>query len=158
MKENFATGSSTEAGSVSVSDVFATDQADLWQALTDPERLRRWIAEVDGDLRLGGRFTARFTSGWEGTGEVLVCERPDRLVVATTQADGETTTVEALLETTPAGTRLVLPERGIRAGELAAYQAGWRVHLDDLGRLLRGEPAGDVHQRWQQLMHTADGR
>jgi hypothetical protein len=45
---------------------FSTDIDDLWPALTDPQRLARWIAIVDGDLRLGGEFWARFTSGWEG--------------------------------------------------------------------------------------------
>lgn len=42
-----------------------------------PERLARWIGEVEGDLRLGGDFCARFfTSGWEGAGRVETCEPP----------------------------------------------------------------------------------
>ena len=36
-------------------DRYDTDIDDLWSALTDPRRLARWVAEVDGDLRLGGR-------------------------------------------------------------------------------------------------------
>src|ERR1700722_10803201 len=56
----------------------------LWSALTDPRRLARWLGEVEGDLRLGGEFRARFfASGWEGTGRVAVCEPPQHLLVLT---------------------------------------------------------------------------
>ena len=71
-------------GVVSMEDRFDTDIDDLWSAMTDPGRLARWLGEVEGDLRLGGEFRARFfASGWEGTGRVEVCEPPRRLLVAT---------------------------------------------------------------------------
>ena len=64
-------------GVVRMEDSFETDIDDLWSALTDPSRLARWIGEVEGDLRLGGEFRAHFfSSGWEGTGRVEVCEPP----------------------------------------------------------------------------------
>src|ERR1700761_412341 len=54
-------------GIVRIEERFDTDVADLWSALTEPARLGRWLGEVDGDLRLGGRFRAHFfASGWEG--------------------------------------------------------------------------------------------
>ena len=56
---------------VRMEDRYDTDVDDLWSAFTEPHRLARWIAEVEGDLRLGGEFRARFTSGWEGTGRVV---------------------------------------------------------------------------------------
>lgn len=61
---------------VRMEDRFSTDINDLWSALTDLQRLARWIAEVEGDLRPGGEFRARFTSGWECPGRVDVCEPP----------------------------------------------------------------------------------
>jgi uncharacterized protein YndB with AHSA1/START domain len=48
---------------VRMEDRLSTDADDLWSALTDPQRLARWIVEVEGDLRLGGEFRASFTSG-----------------------------------------------------------------------------------------------
>ena len=65
---------STEGkGIVRMEDHFDTDIDDLWSALTDPRRLASWLGEVEGDLRLGGEFRARFfASGWEGTGRVEV--------------------------------------------------------------------------------------
>jgi uncharacterized protein YndB with AHSA1/START domain len=45
---------------------FDTDIDDLWSALTDPSRLASWLGEVEGHLRLGGEFRARFyASGWK---------------------------------------------------------------------------------------------
>ena len=70
-------------GIVRLEDRFDTDMDDLWSALTDPRRLARWLGEVEGDLRQGGEFRARFfASGWEGTGRVEVCEPPQRLLIS----------------------------------------------------------------------------
>jgi uncharacterized protein YndB with AHSA1/START domain len=67
-------------GIVRMEDRFDTEIDDLWSALTDPSRLARWLGEVEGDLRLGGEFRARFfASGWEGKGRVEACEPPERL-------------------------------------------------------------------------------
>ena len=75
-------------GVVRMEDRFDTDIDDLWSALTDPRRLARWLGEVEGDLRLGGEFRARFVaSGWQGMGRVEACEPPNRLLVLTRDED-----------------------------------------------------------------------
>src|SRR5580658_7193410 len=43
-------------GVVRVEDRFDTGIDDLWSALTDPGRVARWYAQVEGDLRPGGEF------------------------------------------------------------------------------------------------------
>ena len=95
-------------GAVRVEDVYVTDVDDLWEACTRPDRLARWIASVSGELAPGGAFTARFTSGWEGSGRVDVCERPHRLVVTTweDEASDQESTLEATLTSVEGGTRL----------------------------------------------------
>jgi len=60
-------------GAVRMEDLYDTDIEDLWSALTDPRRLTRWIADVEGDLRLGGQIHARFTSAWDGPGRIDTC-------------------------------------------------------------------------------------
>ena len=70
-------------GVVRMQDRFDTGIDDLWSALTEPDRLARWIADVEGDLRLGGEFHALFTSQAEATGRVEVCEPPRHLQVVT---------------------------------------------------------------------------
>src|SRR5499427_611203 len=74
-------------GIVRMEDRFDTDIDDLWAALTDPSRLARWYGEVEGDLRLGGEFRARFADGWEGTGRVDACEPARRLLVTMRDTD-----------------------------------------------------------------------
>jgi len=56
-------------GVVRMQDRFDTDIDDLWSALTEPERLARWIGEFEGDLRLGGEYRARYFDGWKAPGE-----------------------------------------------------------------------------------------
>src|SRR5712672_872837 len=121
-------------GVVRMEDRFDTDIGDLWSALTDPHRLARWMGEVEGDLRLGGEFRARFfASGWEGTGRVEACEPPQRLLVLTREA-GEPAehAIEATLTADGDQTILVIEERGMAMDLLAAYGAGVQVHVEDL--------------------------
>src|SRR5512132_4175578 len=93
--------SADDKGVVRMEDRYDTDIDDLWSALTDPGRLARWYGEVEGDLRLGGEFRARFfASGWEGTGRIEVCEPPQRLLVLTTDADEPDEPYEHAIEAT----------------------------------------------------------
>jgi uncharacterized protein YndB with AHSA1/START domain len=123
------------------------------EACTKPERLARWIAEVEGDLRLGGEFQARFTSGWQGTGHVQVCEPPQRLVVLTRQAgELDECLIDATLSSDGNRTSLVVEERGVPVEDLPAYGAGWQVHLEDLGAHLVGGGRCDMKARWDELI------
>jgi uncharacterized protein YndB with AHSA1/START domain len=54
-----------------------TTVEDLWDAVTNPERLPRWFLPVTGDLRVGGRFQIEGNAG----GEVLECHPPGHLAV-----------------------------------------------------------------------------
>jgi uncharacterized protein YndB with AHSA1/START domain len=143
-------------GVVRVEDVYATDIQDLWAAITDPARLARWVVEVQGDLRVGGEFTASFTSGWEGPGSVEVCEEPTRLLVRTWQPGGDATAIEATLSSEGPGTRLVIEERGLSLEEYAGHGAGWQAHIEDLRAHLEGREPGDWAARWRELSPAYD--
>jgi uncharacterized protein YndB with AHSA1/START domain len=54
---------------------YETTVEDLWDACTDPVRLRRWYVPVSGDLRVGGTFEQVNM----GSGTILVCEPPHML-------------------------------------------------------------------------------
>jgi uncharacterized protein YndB with AHSA1/START domain len=140
-----------EKGAVRVEDVYDTDAADLWRALTLPERLERWIATVRGELAPGGEFHIRFTSGWEGPGRVVVCEAPRRLEVVTGQGAEEETVIEAVLTPEGGGTRLVIEERGLPRAELSDHGAGWQAHAEDLAAYLAGGERSDWQARWNEL-------
>jgi uncharacterized protein YndB with AHSA1/START domain len=139
---------------VRMQDRFSTDIMDLWSALTDPERLARWIATVDGDLRLGGEFRARFTSGWEGPGRIDVCEPPLRLLVTMSPGQDDQTVVEAEIIPEADQTLLVVEERGLPLDEAAAHGAGWQAHIEDLAAHLAGQPSADWRTRWAALTPT----
>ena len=140
-----------DTGAVRMEDTYDTHIDDLWSALTDPQRLARWVARVDGDLRVGGEIQAEFTSGWEGPGRVDVCEPPRRLLLTMSPGRADETVIEALLETIGERTRLVVEERGFPLDELAAHGAGWQVHVEDLGAHLRGRERADLRKRWTEL-------
>jgi uncharacterized protein YndB with AHSA1/START domain len=52
--------------------VYETTVEDLWDACTNPDRLRRWYVPVTGELRLGGRFQQVNM----GSGTVVECDAP----------------------------------------------------------------------------------
>lgn len=138
-------------GAVRMEDRYDTDIDDLWSALTDPRRLARWIAEVKGDLRLGGEFHARFTSSWDGPGRVDVCEPPRRLLLTMSPGQDDETVIEAQLAADGDQTRLVIEERGLPRGELAARGAGWQAHVEDLAAHVAGWEPADWRSRWTEL-------
>jgi uncharacterized protein YndB with AHSA1/START domain/uncharacterized damage-inducible protein DinB len=139
-------------GIIRMEDRYDTNIADLWSALTDPGRLARWIAEVKGDLRLGGMFYARFTSSWEGPGRVDVCEPPRRLRLTMHPGEPQQKIIEARLTSEGGQTRLVIEDRGLTPDQLAAHGAGWQAHLEDLADHLAGREASDWRSRWVELI------
>ncbi|HEY7282383.1 MAG TPA: SRPBCC domain-containing protein [Actinomycetota bacterium] len=139
-------------GIVRIEDRFDTDIDGLWSALTDPGRLLRWLGEVEGDLRPGGEFRARyFASGWEGTVRVEACEPPRRLLLLTRSEDQPDGVVEVTL--TPDGdqTILVIEDRGVPLEQIAAYGAGDQIHVEDLAAYLAGGERCDARARWGEL-------
>ena len=51
---------------------------DVWDACTDPDRLRRWYMPVSGDLRVGGSFEQASM----GSGKIVRCVPPRHLKVS----------------------------------------------------------------------------
>ena len=150
-------------GAVRVEDVYSTDIEDLWAACTDPARLSRWIAEVSGDLRVGGTVQLVFTSTWAGPAVIETCEAPHHLLLTTQPGTEEEGQIEAWLTSEGPRTRIVVEERGLPVDSLHFYGAGWQVHLEDLGRSLASDgpahaggwsgqtPAPAWHARWTEL-------
>ena len=67
-----------EAYTVELRRCYDAPPEDVWDAITSPERLGRWMRPVTGDLRLGGLFEL---DGGEH-GEILACEPPHLLRVS----------------------------------------------------------------------------
>src|SRR4051794_26736921 len=86
---------------------FPAEPAEVWEALTDPERLEEWFAnDVELDAREGGEGVFRWDDGEERRATVVVAEPPERLVIDWDD-EGET---EFTLEQTEHGTKLHVRE------------------------------------------------
>jgi len=60
------------ARNVTLERSYDTTPDDLWDAMTNPERLPRWFAPVSGDLKLGGRYQVQNNAG----GVITECVPP----------------------------------------------------------------------------------
>jgi uncharacterized protein YndB with AHSA1/START domain len=143
-------------GVVRMEDRLGTQVDEVWSALTEPRQLAGWLGEVEGDLRPGGEFRARFfASGWEGTGRVETCAPPRRLLVLTRDADKPDVLHEHAIEVTLTAdgdqTILVWEERGMPIDLIAAYGAGVQVHVEDLAAYLAGRDRCDADVRFGEL-------
>jgi uncharacterized protein YndB with AHSA1/START domain len=123
---------------------------DVWDALTNPERVGRWFLPISGDYRLGGRYQFEGNAG----GEILECDRPHRLRVTwvygevsspadvsevelrLTAAEGEATTLE--LEHTA-----IVPDEFWNVYGPGAVGVGWEGGLLGLSLHLSGGSVGD---------------
>lgn len=77
---------------------YDTTQDDLWDAVTNPERLPRWFLPVSGEFRLGGRYSIEGNA----SGEITECEPPRRLAL-TWEMHGKTSWVTVDLTQDAAG-------------------------------------------------------
>jgi uncharacterized protein YndB with AHSA1/START domain len=87
--------------------VFPASPAEVWKALTEPERLEEWFAtEVELDPRPGGAGLFRWGNGEERRAVVREAEEAERLVLDW-EGEGE---VVLELEEVDGGTRLHVVE------------------------------------------------
>jgi uncharacterized protein YndB with AHSA1/START domain len=106
----------------------------VWAALTVPERIADWFADVEAlDLRLGGAIHLSFPEVQFKIQGVITAYAPPRLLTWTwPQPDGSTSTVTFELESDGDGCRLTLTERGLTLSQGAGNAAGWHAHLEAL--------------------------
>jgi uncharacterized protein YndB with AHSA1/START domain len=87
-----------EARVVTISQTYAADLDDLWDACTNPERIPRWFLPVSGELRVGGRYQLEGNAG----GTVERCDPPHEFS-ATWEYGGEVSWIEVRLTAMPEG-------------------------------------------------------
>ncbi len=118
---------------------YATDAEDLWDALTNRERIPRWFQPIEGDLRAGGRYQLQGNAG----GAIRLCD-PPRALDVTWEFAGALSFVSVRLTPAGAQTRLTLEhivpisdtdEHWQRFGP-GAMGVGWDLSFLGLGRHL----------------------
>ncbi|GAA3921111.1 SRPBCC family protein [Actinoplanes auranticolor] len=73
-----------EARVSTISQVYDTGQDDLWDAVTDPERITRWFLPVSGELREGGKYQFEGNAG----GTISRCDKPNGFAATWEYNDG----------------------------------------------------------------------
>jgi len=133
---------SGEVVSVLLRREYDTSIEDVWSAVTDPERIRRWFMPVSGDLRVGGDFDLEGNA----SGRILRCD-PPKLLRAT--FGGETSIVEVRLFPDGSGSTTLELEHSVPiemagSGAGALYVGpGWDGAVMGLGLYLSGTFTGD---------------
>jgi len=113
---------------------YPTGQADLWDALTNPDRIPRWFLPVSGELKVGGRYQLEGNAG----GVVERCDEPETFAV-TWEFGDMVTWLAVTLTPDGSGTRLELAHEAhidpIMWGQFGpgAVGVGWDLALMGLG-------------------------
>ena len=92
-----------DAHVVTVSQGYDTDPTDLWDAVTNIERIPRWFLPISGDLRLGGSYQLEGQAG----GTILTCDPPKNFT-ATWEFGGNVSWIEVRLTPEGEGARFEL--------------------------------------------------
>ena len=134
--------------SVSFTRYHDTDPADLWDAVTNPARLARWFAPVEGDPREGGSFVIHFDDADTPSCRVISCDAPRSFTWEWPHA-ATTSVVEVQVGTEGPGSRLRLVHRRLTQTSAPEYSAGWQAYVQALEAHLDGRDAGDWWERFE---------
>lgn len=143
------------AASVTFRRSFPTDAADLWDVVTTPERLARWLGPVLGDLTPGGSYELRMgadepDSDQNATGVVRSCDPPRSFAVEWRFPGEEPSEVGVRVEAGAPGEGavLVLVHTRLEDAQAIGYGAGWHTSLDRLADAVVGAEPRDWDARF----------
>ncbi len=129
---------------------YPTTPADLWSALTDKERVKRWFAKVAGDFEQGGRFSIEGNAD----GDIVVCEPPRHLAL-TWEFAGNTSWVEVTIQQSGEGALLTLEHEHPTDPQSQAHWdrygpgatgVGWELAMLGLEMHLSGDGASTIEE------------
>lgn len=124
---------------------------DVWAAVTESDRLGRWIGTYTGRGRPGGTVEFVLTGEADAGGDVAPpvtvtvheCEAPRRLVVDIPESPQRSWRVELDLTPSGSGTALVFTQDLVEGMNPAHIEAGWNWYLDRLEASLHESPMPD---------------
>jgi uncharacterized protein YndB with AHSA1/START domain len=125
-----------------LSRTFRAPIEDVWAAVTEPDRLERWIGTWTGDPATG-RVEFRMTAEGVAQGEdmeILECDPPRRLAVVA-QAGVQRWRLELDLVEEGGVTTLSFAQPDLDPEDGSSVGPGWEYYLD---RLVTAETGGDV--------------
>lgn len=142
------------ARAVVASRAYKTTPDDLWDAITNAQRIPRWFLPITGDLKLGGRYQLNGNA----SGEITRCDAPTHLSL-TWEFGGQLTWLDVVLSPSgDGGTYLELThvahvddEKWAQFGP-GAVGIGWDMTLMGLGEHISTNEAKDPGKAMAWMM------
>jgi uncharacterized protein YndB with AHSA1/START domain len=133
---------------------------EVWSALTEPDRLRRWLGEVSGDPAGGFEITFADAPDSPARADVDECAPPRSLVVRWSWGRERASRVSVALQPQDDGTLLTLEHRLGEPDHVADYGGGWEQSFATLARKLGAPASGAVDEsavvaRWDAMRRRA---
>jgi uncharacterized protein YndB with AHSA1/START domain len=124
------------ASTVTLTRLYDTDVDDLWDALTNAERIPRWFLPIEGDLKLGGMYQLKGNAG----GTITACTPPTHFA-ATWEFGAGVSWIDVKLAPEAGQARLTLEHTAIIEDHWkqfgpGAVGIGWDLALIGLARHL----------------------
>ena len=136
----------TETNTLRFERLLTFSPEEVWAALTEPARLREWLAEAEVVPGPEGSVTLDFGEGGKESGRITVWDPPAVLAYEWQSEGPSLVRWELSAVDEGSATRLTLEHTRLRPEVSPGYGAGWHAHLDQL----EGHLAGDVPD-WQEL-------
>jgi uncharacterized protein YndB with AHSA1/START domain len=149
-----------QAHVVTVSQSYDTDPDDLWDAVTNIERIPRWFLPISGELKVGGRYQLEGQAG----GTILTCTPPKNFT-ATWEFGGTVSWIDVSVGVDDSGHARFILEHIMQVADdeiwrqfgPGAVGMGWDSML--LGLALHLTTGESIDPSFgQQWMGTEDGR
>jgi uncharacterized protein YndB with AHSA1/START domain len=137
---------------------YPTDQADLWDAVTNAARIPRWFLPISGELVLGGRYQLQGNAG----GVVERCEEPSRFAM-TWEMGPMMSWLEVTLSAVDDGTVLELVHEAPVSPDLWTLSGpggvgfGWDLGLLGLGMYVAGDTVPNSPAEADALRTSPEG-
>ena len=125
-------------------------RADVWDAITNPDRLAQWLDDTTLDLRVGGAFVVHFGDA-PMRGTITDLEPGTLIAYSWHEGRPDASHVRWELSDDGEGTRMRLIHTRLAAASPDGFAAGWHQHLEQLESLLGGEELGWSDARFAEL-------
>lgn len=145
------------ASTVSLTRLYDTSVADLWDALTSRERIPRWFLPIEGDLQPGGKYQLKGNAG----GTITECQPPTHFA-ATWEFGGAVSWIDVALAAERSQARLTLEHTAVIEDHWnqfgpGAVGIGWDLAIAGLERYLATGTSVD-HATAEAWMVSPEGK
>jgi uncharacterized protein YndB with AHSA1/START domain len=131
------------ASTVTLTRLYDTNVDDLWDVLTNVQRIPRWFLPIEGDLKLGGKYQLKGNAG----GTITACKPPHQFA-ATWEFGGGLAWIEVTVAAERGKARMTLAHTAIVESHWnqfgpGAVGIGWDLAVMGLERHLASGAAAD---------------